>query len=1103
MDSPPLHGENSLVFVDPPPIFTELLELYKYDDGCQEWKEVSRWIKYEEDVLEQGNRWSRPHVSTPSLESWLSLRQNFRSGLIMIDFEAKDFSHLIDLVNYQLMQEERVTQDQSVKLKELWKKKHRHQFEGPRKVEGNLSKVIKDLLVQKLENKAVASGLRVPSRGNSQPGSRRGSFQASRQLDDTQPATNGTRGRGLLDDGKVNIYLQKKIIPGSEAFIILEGMVGFIEKPISVFIRMAKPIVLGDLPEVDIPTRYIYFFLAPITQSGTSPDDNTPFKNASLGVSLATAMTDKNFAAAIFNAPTSKDVLDAFDGYTHGLKILPRDFDTETNMIEPPANKSAAKITDEMEEIDEDRRMREQSGLVRSGRLFGGLIEDIKRKKPHYLSDLWDGFHPQCISSFLFLYFACLAPIVAFGGLLGEATENRIATIESLISGLISSVLFGLFAGQPLIILGSTGPVYVFEKILYSLCNDQNWDYLSLRLWIGIWVGIILFLLVMFDASAYVCYITRFTEELFATLIAFIFIFNAMKNLYGISQQTDFAPPGDDISCQCEVGPNTPEKSKLMWSNITRYDCLNHNGILEGPGCSYDPNVFLMSLVLFFGTFIISFTLKNFRNTGYFPGKIRSFLSDFAVIIAILSMTGLSALSQVKGTPKLVVPDSFKPTWEGRDWIVTHALIFPDHVGANPLWVDFVLAPVFAILATILIFMDQQITAVIVNRKEHKLVKGCGYHLDLTVLAFIIIICSVFGLPWFVAATVLSINHIQSLAKESECSAPGEKPQFLGIREQRVTAILIGVCIGLSTLITPVLALIPMPVLFGVFLFMGVSSLKGLQFFDRILLLFIPKKYQPDYAFLKYVPIHKVHLFTVIQLFSLVSLWLIKNNPTTSISFPVMLVVICAIRKLLECIFNRRELRALDDLLPESSNKTRRDGGSFFDRIHRSDWDEDDGPSDQPHDEVRQLLGSQEEKTTHFIKELEDYSKSNLKVKAKQFSAMGVRPRGKSISAGSTIQTKATKHLIFVKLNHQNVFTPLNLNVKTVIGLIRRLEAKFPGQIQPSQIEHLFQRSRRNLTFILDDDMMDFIEPNEVFDIELEENDNGKVNITLVAVEKD
>ena len=62
---------------------------------------------------------------------------------------------------------------------------------------------------------------------------------------------------------------------------------------------------------------------------------------------------------------------------------------------------------------------------------------------------------PQCISSFLFLYFACLAPIVAFGGLLGEATNQKIATIEGLMAGLLSGVLFALFSGQPLNLLGT------------------------------------------------------------------------------------------------------------------------------------------------------------------------------------------------------------------------------------------------------------------------------------------------------------------------------------------------------------------------------------------------------------------------------------------------------------------------------------------------------------------------------------------------------------------------------------------------------------------------------------------------------------------------
>jgi len=43
-------------------------------------------------------------------------------------------------------------------------------------------------------------------------------------------------------------------------------------------------------------------------------------------------------------------------------------------------------------------------------------------------------------------------------------------------------------------------------------------------------------------------------------------------------------------------------------------------------------------------------------------------------------------------------------------------------------------------------------------------------------------VCSVLGLPWCVAATVLCLGHVDSLKMDTESSAPGETPQFLGIR---------------------------------------------------------------------------------------------------------------------------------------------------------------------------------------------------------------------------------------------------------------------------------------------------------------------------------
>ena len=67
--------------------------------------------------------------------------------------------------------------------------------------------------------------------------------------------------------------------------------------------------------------------------------------------------------------------------------------------------------------------------------------------------------------------------------------------------------------------------------------RSWEWEYLSFRLCIGVWVGILLLVLVALDASAYVCYITRFTEENFALLIAMIFIVKAIENIGHIGEE--------------------------------------------------------------------------------------------------------------------------------------------------------------------------------------------------------------------------------------------------------------------------------------------------------------------------------------------------------------------------------------------------------------------------------------------------------------------------------------------------------------------------------------------------------------------------------------
>lgn len=51
---------------------------------------------------------------------------------------------------------------------------------------------------------------------------------------------------------------------------------------------------------------------------------------------------------------------------------------------------------------------------------------------------------------------------------------------------------------------------------------------------------------------------------------------------------------------------------------------------------------------------------------------------------------------------------------------------------------------------------------------------------------------------------------------------------------------------GLSIVMGAVLRRIPLAVLFGIFLYMGVTSLSGIQLSQRLLLIFMPAKHHPE-----------------------------------------------------------------------------------------------------------------------------------------------------------------------------------------------------------------------------------------------------------------
>ncbi|XP_016138229.1 sodium-driven chloride bicarbonate exchanger-like isoform X1 [Sinocyclocheilus grahami] len=905
----------------PHALFTELDEICLKEGEDAEWKETARWLKFEEDVEDGGERWSKPYVATLSLHSLFELRSCILNGTVMLDMRANSLEEIADLVLDQHEMSVSLGEEVRKKIRNALLKQHHHQNQ------------------KKLANRIpIVRSFADIGRKQSEPHSmdKNGQMVSPQaQPTTTEGRADGSRENSAVDFSKIDLHFMKKIPPGAEASNILVGELEFLEKPVVAFIRLSPAVLLNGLAEVPITTRFLFILLGPM---GKGPQYHE------IGRSIATLMTDEVFHDVAYKAKDRSDLVAGIDEFLDQVTVLPPGEWDPTIRIEPPKNvpsqekRKIPPLANGGADLGEAEEHGGHGGpeLQRTGKFFGGFFLDIKRKAPQYLTDYTDAISLQCLASFLFLYCACMSPVITFGGLLGEATEGRISAIESLFGASMTGIAYSLFAGQPLTILGSTGPVLVFEKILYKFCKEYDLSYLSLRVCIGLWTAFMCLVLVATDASSLVCYITRFTEEAFASLICIIFIYEALEKLIHLGETYPFNMHNDlnqltQYSCVCTV-PEEPSNATLNYwqeKNITASDidwlglnvkgCVENRGEFVGRACGhhgpYIPDVLFWSVILFFSTVAMSSFLKEFKTSRYFPTKVRAIISDFAVFITILTMVLIDYALGIP-SPKLQVPNEFKPTRDDRGWLISP-------LGPNPWWTTIVTF-IPALLCTILIFMDQQITAVIINRKEHKLKKGCGYHLDLFVVGVMLGVCSLMGLPWFVAATVLSISHVNSLKLESECSAPGEQPKFLGIREQRFTGLMIFVLMGSSVFMTSILKLIPMPVLYGVFLYMGASSLRGIQFFDRLKLFGMPAKHQPDFIYLRHVPLRKVHLFTIIQLTCLVLLWVIKTS-RAAIVFPMMVLALVFIRKLLDFVFSKRDLSWLDDLMPESKKKKMED----------------------------------------------------------------------------------------------------------------------------------------------------------------------------------
>ncbi|XP_028657284.1 sodium bicarbonate transporter-like protein 11 isoform X3 [Erpetoichthys calabaricus] len=629
--------------------------------------------------------------------------------------------------------------------------------------------------------------------------------------------------------------------------------------------------------------RYVILVLAPHKMKST--------KTAlELGRTFATMFSDITFRQKLLETKSTEEFKEALVYQRHQLA---------SKHCQP------AGVMKEDREPHKPKPFKGQS-ILQTGR---GISEDFFRRLPSYISDFTDGITgsnksiSKYITTAIFLYFACLLPALAFGSLNDETTEGEIDVPKTIFGQCIGGVIYSLFSGCPLAIPLTTAPLALFTSVIKGISDDYDLNFPAFYACIGLWSSLFLIFGAVFNLSLLTKLFKRSTEEVIAMFISVTFVYDAVKGTTKIFDRY--------YSGAHQGKMNTSNVTVQMACSFQNANCSSHSNSSadlnsEGIGsqvlCMRETAV--LSLLLMMGTLWIGYTLYQFRKSPFLHVQIREILSDCALPISVLvfSFVGSYFFSSIK-----VPVFNFRQANKMFTIPPFHLLSLLDIISAMGL----------GFLLSLLIFIDQNIVLSLTNAPENRLQKGTAYHWDLMLSGVINAVMSVLRLPWMHAAYPHSTLHVRQLAIVEQRVEQGHLYEtIVSVKETRLTSLVANILLGLSMFLLPKpLQWIPNPVLYGLFLYIALTSIDGNQLCERVALLLKEQTSYPPAHYIRKVPQRKIHYFTGIQMLQLIILCGsgLYPLPYMKMIFPLIMILLIPIRIcILPKIIESKYLDAMD-----------------------------------------------------------------------------------------------------------------------------------------------------------------------------------------------
>jgi len=546
--------------------------------------------------------------------------------------------------------------------------------------------------------------------------------------------------------------------------------------------------------------------------------------------------------------------------------------------------------------------------LPRKKRWCEDIKDDVARRWKHYGDDWMSGLHQTTISASLFMFFASLFPALIFGVLLNEETEGLLGITEVLISTAITGVTWSLFAGQPLLIVGMTAPVTIFIAVLYEISEATGLDFFVLHWWTCVWSAVLHWLIASTGACSLVARVTRFTGEIFGFFISYMYIQQAISHLLDFENRFKNLEEGHDRS--------------YYFKHVALDGWLGLGCFFFATKCHYarDWSVFNATwreIIANYGTVMaIGFsTLLSFYSEFANEKPVRlskKWQGDGQGNIQLTGMVNLSSSATMYGN-ELYCRGEVDPgqSCESRQFLT----IFPIQSSVVAAGIGLLSASIL----TLLFFFDHNVSSLLSQNPEFKLKKGSAYHYDFCVLGFNVLLCGLLGLPPTNALIPQAPLHVRALATITRDKNGTETYQ--SVRETRLSNLLQSMLIFAVLLVPDAVTKIPMAVLMGLYLYMGVASLEGNSLAERLFSVvqevkqirkdkvwILPVENNPEIEWMPIVFKYTAFQFTCLVLITGMAGGFVEVGGV-AIAFPVLIALLIPIReRILPRLFDRQYL---------------------------------------------------------------------------------------------------------------------------------------------------------------------------------------------------